>query len=305
MSGRLGDYPELVRKAQARRLQITRQQQREIARLYKACADDLAREAAKRGTASLSYRWLTDYAKSLRRASKAMFAAIRDTTLHNMQDVAEVVTGAERRFYTAACPVLSERFRDVFSRVPRQVVDELTGSGVYEDFAGLSTRIWDYRRKYDHDIQTVIRRGIAQQMSAPDLAQDLQLYLRPRAAKPWDWGRVYPGVNRAVDYNTQRLARTAITHTYQMTLTRATQDNPFVGAYSWHSSNGARTCEICRERDGRLYPKGAVPLDHPNGMCAITAEIADSYDEIGARLGDWAAGNPDAALDKWLGGVSG
>ena len=172
---------------------------------------------------------------------------------------------------------------------------------IYQNFAGLSERLWDYRRKYDQDIQFIINRGIIQQKPAFDLAKDLERYLNPSAQKPWNWGIVYPGVNRVVDYSAQRLARTSVTHAYQLSFQRATQDNPFVEAYQWHSSNNGRVCDLCREMNGKIFPKDRLPLDHPNGMCVVTAVISKSYEEIGEELGDWAAGiTSSPALDRWL-----
>ena len=104
-----------------------------------------------------------------------------------------------------------------------------------------------------------------------------------------------------MDYSAQRLARTAVTHAYQLSLERATKDNPFVEGYRWHSAGGGRVCPLCQQRNGKLYEKGSLPLDHPNGMCVVTAEISKSYEEIGRELGDWAAGrNQDLTLDRWL-----
>ena len=302
MSGRLGNYLELVANAQKKRLQITRDQKKQIADLFCQSAKDFEREAGKKNEKSLTYRWLKDYAKSLRREGKKLFQEIGDITSANIQGASEAVTAAEQRFYTKLCPLLSERFSDVFSTVPKEMVEELMSGGIYKDFAGLSERIWDYQRKYDWDIQTIINRGIVQQKPAYDLAKDLELYLRPDAKKPWNWGVVYPGVNRQVDYSAQRLARTAVTHAYQLSLQRATRDNPFVEGYRWHSSNSGRVCPLCRERDGQVFEKDSLPLDHPNGMCVVTAEIPKSYEEIGRELGDWAAGKSDnPELDNWLG----
>lgn len=302
MSGRLGNYLELVANAQKKRLQITRDQKKQIADLFCQSAKDFEREAGKKNEKSLTYRWLKDYAKSLRREGKKLFQEIGDITSANIQGASEAVAEAEQRFYTKLCPLLSERFSDVFSTAPKEMVEELMSGGIYKDFAGLSERIWDYQRKYDWDIQTIINRGIVQQKPAYDLAKDLELYLRPDAKKPWNWGVVYPGVNRQVDYSAQRLARTAVTHAYQLSLQRATRDNPFVEGYRWHSSNSGRVCPLCRERDGQVFEKDSLPLDHPNGMCVVTAEIPKSYEEIGRELGDWAAGKSDnPELDNWLG----
>lgn len=300
MSGRLGDYLDLIADARRKRLEITRKQQKEIADIYRQSAKYFEREALKHGENTLTYRWLKDYAKSLRTGSKAMFEKLGSIAAQSIYGTAKAVTEMERRFYTSACPLLSERFRDVFSTIPQKAVDELMSGGIYKRFAGLSERIWDYQKKYMRDISVVINRGIIQQKSAYELSKDLEKYLNPNAAKPWNWSIVYPGVNRQVDYNAQRLARTAVTHAYQISFMRATHDNPFVEAYKWLSSNSSRTCPICAERDGKIYDKDSVPLDHPNGMCIIVAVISKSYEEIGAELGDWAAGENNPAIDRWL-----
>lgn len=301
MSGRLGNYLELVREAQNKRLEITRSQKKQIAEIYLESARDFERAAKKHSEKTLTYRWLTDYAASLKKQSSTMFGEIRGITTQSVLETAEAVTRAERRFYTKACPALSERFSDVFSRVPYGVAEELMNGRIYQGFAGLSERLWNYQREYERDIQTIINRGIIRHQSAYDLAKDLEAYLKPGAAKPWNWGIVYPGTKRVVDYNAQRLARTAVTHAYQLSLQRATQDNPFVEGYRWHSSNGGRVCPLCAARDGQVFPKDSLPLDHPNGMCVVTAEIPKSYREIGEELGAWARGeNRDPALDRWL-----
>ena len=301
MSGRLGNYLELVRESQRERLRITRHQQRQIAELFRQSSKYFEREAARKSEKTLTYRWLKDYAKSLRAESRSLFDAIGNLTAKSITDTSSAVIGAERRFYTKACPALSERFRHVFSSVPKEMADELMSGRIYQNFAGLSERLWDYRRKYDQDIQFIINRGIIQQKPAFDLAKDLERYLNPSAQKPWNWGIVYPGVNRVVDYSAQRLARTSVTHAYQLSFQRATQDNPFVEAYQWHSSNNGRVCDLCREMNGKIFPKDRLPLDHPNGMCVVTAVISKSYEEIGEELGDWAAGiTSSPALDRWL-----
>lgn len=300
MSGQLGNYLELVAEAQRKRIRIMRDQQKEIAKLYKNIADDLKVELKKHSEKTLRYRWLEDYAKALNIASEDLFARLNATVTGSVTVVAQAVVSAEETFYSTLTVQLSSRFSDVFSRTPQKVADELISGGIYKDFAGLSERIWEYRKKYDRDIQTVINLGIIQHKSAIEIAKDLEIYLNPNAAKSWNWGILYPGVNRVVDYNAQRLARTSVTHAYQLAFVRATRDNPFVEAYRWLSSNSGRTCPICIERDGQIYGKDSVPLDHPNGLCMLIAVITKSYEEIGAELGDWAAGGYNPALDKWL-----
>lgn len=300
MSGRLGIYPSLVREAQKKRIQISHDQQKEIRKLYEEIAHDLSRELKKHDNKTLTYRWLKDYAESINKASTGLYNAIKTQITSSILSTGKAVTEAERAFYSSLAPVLSHRFSDVFSNIPQAAADELLSGGIYHQFAGLSERLWDYQRQFIRDIQTVIVKGTTAQKPAYDLAKDLELYLNPSAKKPWNWGIVYPGTNRKVDYNAQRLARTSVTHAYQMSFQRSTKDNPFVEKYLWHSSNSGRVCPICAARDGRYYEKDELPLDHPNGMCAVTAVISKSTDEIAAELAAWAKGEPNAGLDRWL-----
>ena len=293
-------YLDLVRQAEKKRLSITKAQQKEIRSMYREISSNLEKELRRHGSKSLTYRWLKDYAAALKSDSKALYNGISTTVSGGIRQTAEAVTGAERAFYSGLAPDLSRRFREVFSSIPQQAVNELMSGGIYKGFSGLSERLWDYRRKYERDISTIINRGILAQKPAYDLAKDLERYLNPSAAKPWDWGRVYPGVHRQVDYNAQRLARTSVTHAYQLAFQRATRDNPFVERYQWLSSGGARVCPICAERDGKYYEKDSLPLDHPNGMCTVIAVFGKSSEEIGEELGDWAAGGENPALDRWL-----
>ena len=299
--GHIKQYKELVAEAQNKRLQITRRQQQQIAKLYRDIAKDMGREIAKRSEKTLTYRWLKDYAKSLKSQSKALFSDIQGIVSLGILDTAAAFVEAEEQFWSGVVPGLSERFRDAFSSISQTCVDELMNGGIYKDFTGLSERIWAYQKKYSRDIGYIINRGIIEQKSAFELAKDLEMYVDPRAKKPWEWRKVYPGCNKAVDYNAQRLARTSVTHAYQMSFQRSTIDNPFIEKYQWHSSNAGKVCELCAQRDGKLFEKAKVPFDHPNGMCVITAVIPKSMDEIAEELNDWANGGSNPALDKWLG----
>lgn len=299
--GHIKQYRDLVKEAQKKRIQVTKEQQKEIRRIYAELVDDLSSRLSRHSDKTLTYRWLKDYAKELKRESKGVYQTVRNLTEKNMLKTANAVTDAERSFWGGIMPELSERFSDVFSSIPKDAVDELLSGGIYKDFSGLSERIWNYRKKFDRDIQYIINQGIVSKKPAYDLAKDLEIYLDPKAKKPFDWSRVYPGVHKSVDYNAQRLARTAVTHAYQMSFQRSTKDNPFIEKYKWLSSNGGRTCELCRQRDGRLFEKDELPLDHPNGMCTVAAVIPKSYEEIAEELADWVNNGENMSISQWVG----
>lgn len=299
-NGHIEQYLDAIRRIQQERIRITKEQQKQIAALYREIAKELEQRLKKYNPDTLTYRWLDDYAKALHSAATDLINGIIDIVTGNMLAIANSVVQAEMALWSAIAPELSERFSDVFSSISQSAVNELLSGGIYKDFRGLSERLWNYQGKFDRDIQYIINQGILAQKSAYDLAKDLELYLNPSARKPFDWSKAYPGVYKAADYNAQRLARTSITHAYQLAFQRATKDNPFVEQYKWLASNGGRVCPLCASRDGQLFDKDAVPLDHPNGMCTLVAVIPKSYDQIAEELADWANGGDNPALDKWL-----
>ena len=66
----------------------------------------------------------------------------------------------------------------------------------------------------------------------------------------------------------------------------------------WHSALSERSCEICIERNGKVFAPDDLPLDHPNGLCTYSI-VTPSMDDIAARLADWVNGSEDVELDAW------
>ena len=74
------------------------------------------------------------------------------------------------------------------------------------------------------------------------------------------------------------------------------RNDPFVIGYRWLTSNfHGRMCDICRERAETdqyglgtgVFPKDALPLDHPNGMCTFEAVMLDDMKTIAQKIGMW------------------
>jgi hypothetical protein len=60
-----------------------------------------------------------------------------------------------------------------------------------------------------------------------------------------------------------------------------------------------RTCDLCRERHGQIFPVNDVPLDHANGLCTMIPYIPKSLDEVADELKNWLEGNSNSKLDMW------
>lgn len=290
-----------LKNAEEIRLNTTIEQQKNIQRLY----NKLAREARRQANAlkgkdgisdALRKSYLNELSKQLTQASNSIGKEIEASIKNAMKTTAQGVVIDQRAFLNKiGMPNVSS----AFSHVPRDIVEAVANGNIYRGDWSLSKAIWGMSKKTADDINTIIAEGIAQNKSTYDIAKDLEKYVSPTAKKPFDWGKVYPNTAKRIDYNAQRLSRTMVSHAYQQSLVNTCNKNPFVTGFRWRSAHTNRTCEICNERDGTVYPKDDLPLDHPNGMCTFIAVIPKSSDDIVDRLASWVNGTPDSALDSF------
>lgn len=293
-------YRQMMRALEKQRVRISARQRRQIAQIYREAARHYGIKIT-RASDELTRELLLKYAEELKGESKGMFRRISETIKTGMKDTASAVTTTQAKFWGSLAKGFYDKVADTLSPVPQAVVNEIASGDLYKDGKGLSSRIWRMRKAYEHDIDYIIQRGIVEKKSVIDLARDLETFVNPDARVPFELRKVYPQATGSVDYNAQRLARTACTHAYQKSFERTNKDNPFVQSYTWHSGNGGRVCPLCKKRDGQHFKKGHVPLDHPNGMCIITADIPMDLTSIGSEIADWMNGKPNAGLDKWVG----
>lgn len=283
--------------AEAQRLKITQEQQKYIRDLYKQASAEvgkLAEKAPRVPSDALRKQYLKTLQGQIDKQLKDIENQLNGTIRSGMTDTVKATVADAKTFLKEnGLPI-----KGAYSRVPADIVQAVASGQLYTGNWTLSKALWLNTAETQRDVQSVIAQGIIQNRSAYDIAKDLEKYVDPTARKDWDWGKVYPGTKKVVDYNAQRLARTMVSHAYQQAFVRTTQKNPFVTKYRWEAANTERVCEICEERDGKLFDKDDLPLDHPNGMCTFTAVMED-LDKIGERLGDWAAGKEDPELDKW------
>lgn len=179
--------------------------------------------------------------------------------------------------------------KGAYSRVPQDIVAKVASGKVYQSDWTLSGAIWQNNRKIHNDINKIIATGIAENRGAYEIGKDLERYVNPAARKDWKWAKVYPGTNKIIDYNAQRLARTLVTHAYQQSLVETVKKNPYVIGLRWEASNSERTCDLCEERDGKIFPVEDCPLDHPNGMCTQTVVFDRDLKEIASDLAEKAS----------------
>lgn len=251
---------------------ITKRQEREIRKLYNQWAREIrsqANQMSKIGTpgSANQSRELAQLYYQLRSASKQLTAEINTSVRYNVEYMANAVIRCNKRWLNSL-GFTNESIDTKFSFTKDMVIRNIITGNVYVSGYSLSSRLWDIENNTMKDIYSVVAKGIAQNMSIYDISKMLEKYVKPDARVPYKMG-VHQQVT---DYNSQRLARTLIQHTYQQTLVALTKDNPFVDGYIWHA-NGPHSCAICDERDGRFYSAEDLPLDHPNGMCSMEPSI--------------------------------
>lgn len=280
------------------RAQLTSQQEKDIRNLYQRIVRNINKESKKLPNTTsgvLRAMYLSKLKGQINEQLTALGSDLEKMVRSNMKSATDAVVMDNLSFLQ----YVDMPLQGAFSHVSRDVIESIITGRLYQGNWSLSKTIWKYTQKAQKDINTIVAQGIAMNKGSYEIAKDIEKYVNPSAKKDWEWSKVYPGTNKVVDYNAQRLARTMVSHAYQQAFVRTTQKNPFVTKYRWISSNSSRVCELCASRDGNYYPKDDLPLDHPNGMCTYVAVMEDSMIDIADRIADWAQGKSDPALDEY------
>lgn len=301
----MNEYEEISQETRKKVSKLTLEQQKDLLDLYNDVIKDLAKKAKKSKSKSLTERWILDYQKQLKLSKKELRAQINKQIKSSISKSAKL--GAEgqqlimKEIFAMADIDPGDHFTTMFSKVNDNIVKDIISGNLYKDNKTLSSRIWRYGNEFEKDIQYVVNKAMLEKKSAIELAKDLETYVKDTAKRDSDWSSSYPNLkNKRVEYNAMRLARTSINHSYQNSTIQSSSMNPFVEGIEWWSALiHGRTCELCRERHGKVYDKDKVPLDHPNGLCTMLPYIPKSLDEVATELRGWVGGASNNKLDKW------
>lgn len=298
------DYIKLCQEAQNNKLKLAKKQEKQIKQIYNDMYLNVSKKLQKSNPGSLNERYLDQLRKDLEDEIRTVNTKVSKIIKKNTETSSELASNVQLDFFMSINDKydlnLGPTFSSMFTKIPKQAMNEILFGKVYKDNKGLSDRIWQYTNKFEKDIDYIIAQGIANKKSIYEIAKDLEKYVNPNAVKDWEWRKVYPNSNKKIDYNAQRLARTAINHAFQQAQKRSCSKNPYVEGIKWITSNSHRTCELCKSRNGTIYKVNEVPLDHPNGLCTTVPEIPMTLDEIGTELREWINGESNSKLDKWF-----
>lgn len=157
---------------------------------------------------------------------------------------------------------LKEKLDNLYLKDIEKATQKVLKGSIYDDKLSMKERIQKYSSKFRIDIDTIIRRGIRSGYSSYDIAKEIEKYIDPKNKKPWDWNRVYPGSQKVIDYNAQRLARTTVNHVWQEAVKESCRQNPLVTHIEWRSALiHGRTCQQCKDRHGERYLIDELPQD--------------------------------------------
>ena len=285
-----------LKNAEYVRRSITLKNQRYIRRFYEGLSGEISRglKNKKEGyVGSKDRNKLRKIQKDLKNEIKRLDKSIRTEIESGMEETSRAVV-KDARSFLGVMGFKEYDAKNAFSGVPHEVVrNVLTGNVYVGQNVGqpLSKNIWNVTRKNVKDIDNIIARGIALNKDIYEIAKDLEKYVNPSVKK-----NIYLGVDKVVDYNAQRLARTMVSQAYWQSFKNVCDGNPFVVAYRWITADiHGRTCEVCRHRayddhhglGPGVYPKDELPVDHPNGMCDFEAVVPYSKDFMSQQVSDW------------------
>lgn len=291
---------------------------KKIQGIYTQAARDLAKRAEATKVGTLTERWVKDYQKALEKRIEQMRGELGGTILSGMRKSAGLPGDTVEGWLNDALAMVGVdgSFTGTFSRTPDAALRMLIDGRMYRDGKSLSRRIWNRTDQLQGNIEDILTQGIAQHRSALQIAQDLEAYVSPKAKMPVSWLTLYPDIpfDRQIDYNAQRLARTAINHAYWAANMAAAKANPFCRAMHWQLSPshyerqvarfGEDICDAYASHDEGLgrgnFPIDDVPMPHAQCLCA-TWQVVPELSDVSDRLGAWVDGGEDAELDAAFG----
>lgn len=279
---------------------LTKKQTEQIIKLFDSVKKDLQKDLEGLGNTKsekLQKLQLEDAINSLDKNIVEAYKHFEGQIDDSVKSIVDAVVQNEKGFYDS----IGIKFNASTTSIPLDVLSEIKNGKIYDQKWYLSDAIWKDQKDKLRQINNFVAQGVAAGKTTYEIAKDLEKFVDPHAKKDWAWSKVYPGSSKKIDYNAQRLARTVIAHAYERATIRTAKNNPFSQGIMWHSALSERSCEICIERDGKVFQPDELPLDHPNGMCTYSV-VTPSMEEIADRLADWVNGAEDKALDDWYSG---
>lgn len=199
----------------------------------------------------------------------------------------------------------------------RNIVEQMIKGEVYKDGVGLDSRLWSATNASGRKIEDVIISCLARGISSAEASKIISQFAKS-GHHTWDKNKIREKLGNkyankygtgGLDYEALRLMRTTNTHMAQLTVMNSDTVNPYNKFVKYHTGHaGSRTCSICRDRDGKIFPIHDAPLDHPNGLCWLSPVMSKdgktelSLSDMVDDMNDYFDGKPNSGvMTQWLG----
>lgn len=309
-------YNSLLKDAVNEKNKLTVKTLNKIIKIYESTADDLLKKAST--SRGFTRAWTKDYERYIKYKILELnneLAKVSDSSIRTSAEIAASVQGDFLSYINNKYTLDIDKSMLEFAYTTNEkLIGQIIQGGFYKDNRSLSDRIWGYGNQNGKDIQYILTKGMAEQKSYLDIIKDLEKFLKSNTDP--DFKKTYTKLyNRKVDYNAQRLLRTAMNHMFYVQNVSNAKNNPYAEAMHWELSpeHGSRQVDRFGEDECDDYansdyynlgqgnfPPDKVPVPHPNCLCIQTIVIPKSLDEIGRELGEWINGKDISYLDEWL-----
>ncbi|MCY6372455.1 hypothetical protein [Clostridium ganghwense] len=298
-------YQQTVLESRKKFLKLTLKQEKEVLNIYKEAAKEITERLAKSKAGSLKQRQLSELQKTIKQYTRELQQQLSKSIKEGIKASVEIASNVQLSYFETMDlhEDLSSTFRKMFTQLNVDVAKTIVSGDYYKDGLTLDKRIWNITKRNGKDLNRIIKVNTVQRRSAGELAKQLEQYINPKK-KMITHTRV-PGINKSIAYQSQRLARTSLTHSNTESYIQGSKKNPFCEGFKWnlspsHSLRMHGRTDICDEYAGKIFEPDECPIQHPNCLCYFTQETIP-IEQAREELIEWVNGGENAKLDKWIG----
>lgn len=296
------EFAEYMKRARKRLDEGEIAAAREIKKIYRRVAKQIADEIAGAVQGTLRYSHLEYLHKVLNEAARQINDDLLKAINKGIYIAVEASTEAAQQTFIDlakeiwAAPVIKQAFATINERA---VMALLARTG--PDGLKLSDRVWRISQRARNALKVIVEDSVVRGLDARKMARQVQRYLQPgvwTALKEETRKRL--GVPRDVSMEAMRLAVTEMHNAFHEGTRMAWSAVPGVQGYYWRLSNWHPITDICDDYashngDG-FWAKDQVPIKpHPWCRCYIIPAV-EEVDKFVSRLKEWVV-TPEAHPD--------
>jgi hypothetical protein len=309
----MNTYREAILKARKEFLKLSSSQEEELLNSYVELAKQLKIDISRCRTSNQE-KYLNNLYDIVQTNIRDLSKDINKMIKENIETSSQIASSVDLAYYKAITDdvALSAMFQSTVLNNSRKTVSKLIQGSFYKDKTSLSNRLWKISDKSIKDIDTLIKVNVLKGANARELSLQVEKYVNPNKVQKHiidvvDGKKIYQNVS----WQSTRLARTSITHSFNENTLSQAYSNPFNQGMKWelspeHSVRMHGKRDVCDDYAGQnsydlgtgVFPLDKVPVAHPCCLChqyEITTEINQAIKE----LKEWSKGGSNNKLDEW------